>query len=204
MSERQTGATLREIRADHTARYSWAANYLSGWITPPKYVVDAACGCGYGTAIIADALPHAFVAGIDNSGEALRYAARHWKRQNNAFTEMDVAALDVTAQVDAIVSFETMEHTDRYVDFADAAFAALRPGGEWLVSVPNQQILKFNKRRWPFHVRHFTPDELAEVLQAARFEVHAWYGQQLRGDNEVTAGRHRAKHIIAVAGKPCM
>ena len=45
--ERQVSDTLEGIRADHRARYEWAAGRLAG-----KKVVDAACGVGYGAKIL--------------------------------------------------------------------------------------------------------------------------------------------------------
>jgi hypothetical protein len=47
--ERQVAPTLEGIRRDHVARYEWAARRLKG------RVLDACCGIGYGTQILAKA-----------------------------------------------------------------------------------------------------------------------------------------------------
>jgi SAM-dependent methyltransferase len=210
--ERQYGVTLSDIRADHRARYEWAAAHLAASVYADRWaVLDAACGCGYGTATLAHALPNCFVNGVDIDAGAVLWGANYWKRPNNAFSKMDLAnfGLFVPApgktptnedNFDAIVSFETLEHVQ-----ADSAvlanFArALRPGGVLLISVPNQSTTPFSKRKYPFHVRHYTPMELDAVLTLAGFRVTEWY-TQLAGCNDVVAGAH-GKTVIAVAVKP--
>lgn len=47
MSERQMQSDPALIRADHTGRYRFASKLVSG------NVLDAACGCGYGSHILA-------------------------------------------------------------------------------------------------------------------------------------------------------
>ena len=48
--ERQVAPTLDGFREDHLARYHFAAQRLAG-----KKVVDAGCGVGYGSFILAEA-----------------------------------------------------------------------------------------------------------------------------------------------------
>ena len=50
-NERQVAPTLDGIRRDHVARYEWAARQLA----PESVVLDAACGVGYGSRVMADA-----------------------------------------------------------------------------------------------------------------------------------------------------
>lgn len=202
--EQQVGARIEDIRPDHVARYRWAAKYLQKWILTPRMVFDAACGVGYGTSILADALPDAQIFGVDIHPPALEYARQHWRRANCSFTQLNLQSDTPNSPdlfFDAVVSFETLEHLSEYQKFARAAFAALRPGGEWIVSVPNEAVIPFKLGRWPFHVRHFTPIELGSLLQGAGFKIGDWYGQR-RYENEVTPGTDGAKHIICIATKP--
>jgi 2-polyprenyl-3-methyl-5-hydroxy-6-metoxy-1,4-benzoquinol methylase len=199
--ERQWGEALVDIRADHRARYEWAGDFLSGYLTPHSAVLDAACGCGYGTAMLADALPRSFVSGVDVNPGALDWAVRYWKRPNNAFAQMDVSRFDVLgASFDAIVSFETVEHVEADTAVLAGFSRTLRPGGVLIVSVPNQAVIPFNKRKYPFHVRHYTPMELDALLQLAGFSVLEWRTQH-PGENEVRYGSD-GKTIIAPARKP--
>src|SRR3954467_14298237 len=70
--ERQVAPTLEGIRADHVARYQFAAQLLK----KPTRVIDFACGVGYGSKILADA-GH-FVYGYDRDPEAIAYAREHY------------------------------------------------------------------------------------------------------------------------------
>lgn len=200
--EQQIGNKLSEIRADHVARYRWAAEKLKP--REPRFVLDAACGCGYGTAMLADALPEARIGGVDIHGPAVNYAQRNWGRPNAMYAVMDVAKLDLgpyVGRLDATVSFETLEHTKHYDAFAKKVHEALRPGGVWLVSVPNEDVIPFEKGKWPFHVRHFSPYDLTFLLNQVGFAISGWFGQRKRED-EVTEGAVGKKHIIAIAVKP--
>jgi methylase of polypeptide subunit release factors len=59
-------------RADaHIARYVLAASL----VRYGDVVLDAACGLGYGSAILASAAPSVRVIGVDNSEYAVNYAA---------------------------------------------------------------------------------------------------------------------------------
>jgi glycosyltransferase involved in cell wall biosynthesis/SAM-dependent methyltransferase len=79
--------------AEHLARYRFAKDHVTG------RTLDAACGTGYGTAILgAD--------GCDVSEEALAYARA---TQAGKFFKADLSAPDMEAY-DTVTSFETIEH----------------------------------------------------------------------------------------------
>jgi 2-polyprenyl-3-methyl-5-hydroxy-6-metoxy-1,4-benzoquinol methylase len=63
---RQWGETVSEIKTDHVKRYELAAKYAKG------RVLDAACGCGYGSSILY-AMGTEVVA-VDASADAIGWA----------------------------------------------------------------------------------------------------------------------------------
>lgn len=84
----------------HLARYVWALDKVVG-----KRVIDAACGTGYGTALMASVAQLAW--GYDVDIEALVYAVEHYGSEFYRF-DLDKKPPAITA--DIVVSFETIEH----------------------------------------------------------------------------------------------
>ena len=104
--ERFTPECVREIWYEHMHRYAYAAAFGAG-----KRVLDAACGEGYGSALLARA--GANVTGIDISAEAVAHARLRYAGVDGLkFAQADVTQLDglAAASFDVIVSFETLEH----------------------------------------------------------------------------------------------
>jgi len=173
MSERQYG-NLSEIRRDHVARYEWARDLLV--LGGKKLtVLDAACGCGYGSAVMAES-GLISVLGIDASEEAIQYAESHYSKDFVAYKVGRLPAmLDNYPQVDVVVSFETVEHIKDDV----ALLAAFRKVAKRLLaSVPNQERLPYSAQRFPFHFRHYTKSEFETLLNMAGWSVKKWYGQE--------------------------
>jgi hypothetical protein len=116
---------LREAgrRADaHVARYMFARQF----IRPGDRVLDAACGLGYGSAVLAASTLADHVTGIDIDPWAVAYARDHYGRGSSrlTFDALDLATLDAmpAGSVEAVVSFETLEH----VADPDALLASFR------------------------------------------------------------------------------
>ena len=155
---RQWSATLAAIRADHRQRYRFAAQWL-GQNLPGARVLDAACGCGYGSAMLAAA--GCRVLGIDKASAAIAFARRHYGDEAR-FALHDLRT-PVNDRFDAVVSFETLEHVADAVEVA-ARFRAVAP---WLLaSVPNQDVVPWQSH--PHHVRHYTPVEFERLLAGYR------------------------------------
>lgn len=163
MSERQLQTELSKIRTDHVARYDLAAKTVSG------NVIDAACGCGYGSYIIAKNCANLnYVAGFDIDSEAVAFANKHWKHEKNIFAVQDLTKLEVNGKFDYVVSFETIEHIIDPIPFLTAVSKITN---KLLCSVPNQDVIPFEKKRFPYHHRHYTPDQIKMLLATCGFKV---------------------------------
>lgn len=167
--ERQVAPSLDGIRADHKARYEWVASRIQ----PGDLLVDAGCGVGYGSRILADA--GAQVRGYDRSEQAIGYGREHYAKEDPSVT-LEVGSLyDVRFphNAKAVVAFEVLEH------LADPGLA-LRRFGEMsdtlYASVPNEDVFPYNGRIL-HHVRHYTKDEFSELLRENGWEVTEWFGQ---------------------------
>lgn len=168
MAERQLATSLCGIRNDHLARYLWAAERLGD----RGRVIDAACGCGYGSSILAD---RGFsVTAFDIAPDAIEYARSHWDRPGIDWRICDLSSPEFAAS-DAVVSFETIEHL---ADPRQFLAAARTSAPRLIASVPNQDVIPFVRKRFPFHHRHYTTDEFAALLGECGWAVTEWFGQK--------------------------
>lgn len=159
--ERFTPECVREIWYEHYHRYAFALLLARG-----KRVLDAACGEGYGSAMLAPVATS--VVGVDIDANTVAHACSRYAGQTNlSFRCADVTALDVLAEAsfDLITCFETLEHVAAQ-DALLAGFARLlAPDGILLVSSPDKA--EYSDARGfqnAFHVRELYRNELQALL----------------------------------------
>lgn len=173
--ERFTPECVREIWYEHWHRYAFARPLAVG-----RRVLDAACGEGYGSALLATVAES--VLGVDIDDDTLTHArARYGTAANLRFERADVTALDALpgAGFDLIVCFETLEHVAGQERLLDGFARLLAPGGVLLVSTPDRtRYNALDGEPNPFHVRELEREEF-EALLAARFPHRRLYGQKL-------------------------
>ncbi len=161
--ERFTPECVREIWYEHVHRYAFAQSLAQG-----KRVLDAACGEGYGSALLASVATS--VLGVDISRDAVEHArSRYGERKNLDFRCDDVTRLDALADggFDLITCFETLEHLHDQQAMMAGFSRLLAPGGILLVSSPDKA--EYSDRRGmdnEFHVRELYRDELQALLDA--------------------------------------
>lgn len=154
------------ISSQHVERYRFALSRLR----PGMRVLDMACGAGYGTMMLASRGVRAV--GADYDGRAVKAARELWGEP--VFIRAD--ALDLPFRYgafDAVVSFETVEHTTEGERFLAEIHRALRPGGTLILSTPN---IKYTSHP-PYHLKEYQPDEFFELAGSmfTQVERHAQY-----------------------------
>jgi SAM-dependent methyltransferase len=172
--ERFTPECVREIWYEHWHRYVFARGFARG-----KRVLDAACGEGYGSALLAGAA--ASVLGIDIAQDAIAHArARYADRANLRFERGDCTALEVTpASFDLVTSFETLEHVAAQQALIEGFARALTADGLLIISSPDKRTYSdVSGFRNEFHVRELYREELLALLEPHFPFVHL-YGQKL-------------------------
>src|SRR5919201_4246082 len=154
------------VYAEHLVRYRLAAYFARG-----RRVLDAGCGEGYGTAMLAGAGP-ARVAGVDNDRDVPAHAR---ERYGLEFVEADIVGLPFEdASFDLVVCFETIEHVADGPRALSELRRVLAPKGLLIVSTPNAgEYLVENE----FHEREYEPAEFDELLAEQFAERHRLYQQ---------------------------
>jgi SAM-dependent methyltransferase len=186
--ERQVALNRADIAPDHRKRYEWAAERLLKSIGPGKRVLDAACGVGYGAQILAEA--GFVVTAIDIVPQVIEVASQAYKHENLTYRCADLETADL-GEFDAVVSFETLEH----IPDAPLVVERFRRAAPVLIaSVPNETVLPFEKSKWPFHLRHYTPDEFAQLLNG--YQIAEWMTQHDKWVGTIVPGNDGRFHIV--------
>ncbi len=173
---------LRESgrRSDaHVARYELARGYVAGG----DVVLDAACGLGYGAAVLCEGTGAAEVIGVDESLFAIEYAREcYGPPLQAAYVLGDAADLGFRedGSVDVVVSMETLEHLPRPSAFLAEARRVLRPGGRLIVSVPNEWTDESGTDPNPHHLHVYDWAALKAQMEE-RFILEAAFAQTAGG-----------------------
>jgi SAM-dependent methyltransferase len=214
--ERLTTAIGGQVQIEHYHRYLFARS-----LVPGLDVLDVASGEGYGSALLAQVAQS--VVGVEYSEPTVHGACDNFPRPNLRFLRADARALPLAdGCVDAVVSFETIEHFDRQDDFVREVRRVLRPGGTFIVSTPDRDVYSpAGTAANPYHVHELSRIEFDALLQGTFRHVllmqqRALVGSALLGEAgssapplvfdrrgethfEACIGLPRAPYVIAVA-----
>jgi len=187
--ERFTPEVRGAIWYEHWHRYAVVAPLAAG-----KRVLDAACGEGYGSFLLAQSAAH--VTGIDVDGPAVAHARDRYPRANLAYTEASVTALPLAdASVDLVVSFETIEHLAEQEAMLDEFRRVLAPAGALVLSSPNRPVYNEDAGESNhYHVKELDRAEL-QALLAPRFPRQAWHAQRVSSHSVLWAEPRAAGEI---------
>lgn len=147
--------------ACYVSLYLYALSLCAG-----RTVLDAACGFGYGSAILSRAAEQ--VTGIDLSEERIRYARFRYADSRVSFQRMDVTRTDFPDnRFDRVVSIETFEHIpeDLAHVFLSEMKRVLKPDGLLILSTPNRPV-HTQITRTADHVNEVDVDTLRAFLSA--------------------------------------
>ncbi len=172
--ERFTPECQREIWYEHWHRYAFALKLVEG-----KRVLDAACGEGYGSNLLAGKASS--VCGVDISKQAVEHArSRYGGNANVEFRIGDAAQLDFPDKnFDVVVSFETLEHLAAQEALVAGFARVLTDDGILLISSPDKGTYSdLAGFRNEFHVRELYREELLTLLKP-HFRSVRLFGQKL-------------------------
>ena len=195
--ERFVPSCSGEIAYEHWHRYAFARRFAVG-----KRVLDAACGEGYGTALLGAVA--ASVVGIDIDIATIDHArVTYGEDIRIRFVAASCSGLPLpSASFDVVVSFETIEHlrAAEQPDMLSEFARVLAPDGVLVISSPNRRLYS-DARDYvnPFHLQELYRDDLARLL-GARFPAQRWYHQRLAFWSEIWAERSGKQGASAGTG----
>jgi SAM-dependent methyltransferase len=183
--ERQVATVLDGIRLDHRVRYEWAA----GLVRSDDSVLDVGCGVGYGSTLLATNAK--LVQGVDVDEETIAYARKYWARDRVIFEVADASALSLSDsnKFDFVVMFEVVEHLVMPELYLRSLHGALSENATLLLSVPNEPVVQHTIDLNPFHIRHYTPDELRQLIASSGYVVEELFSQNEDFVSEKETGR---------------
>jgi len=172
--ERFTPECEREIWYEHFHRYALALRWCKD-----AHVLDAACGEGYGSALLAQSA--ASVEGVDISEQAVAHAKqRYGELANVNFQVADCTRLPFPDnKFDRVISFETLEHLAEQDQLMAEFRRVLKHDGCLVISSPDKATYSDGQDNDnEFHVKELYRDEL-EVLISRYFPASHLLGQKL-------------------------
>jgi 2-polyprenyl-3-methyl-5-hydroxy-6-metoxy-1,4-benzoquinol methylase len=119
----------------HIERYALVRQYLFG------NVLDAACGVGYGTYLLAKNPDVTSIRGVDCDNESIAFANSNFKSDKIFFENNKIE--DVIGEYDILVSLETIEHLEEPIVLAELAERCNIK--EIIVSYPTKKTTHYNK-----------------------------------------------------------
>jgi 2-polyprenyl-3-methyl-5-hydroxy-6-metoxy-1,4-benzoquinol methylase len=193
----------------HESRYKWL---LDNYDLAGKLILDFGCGSGYGAFMLAQhgAIVHA----LDISKTAIEYAQETYVDTNLQFFQLDACCRDEVLRVlrpesyDLIVSFDVIEHLERYFDYLENICNLVKTDGTVIIGCPNRlETFNWNPSWNRFHFQEFSPYQLRRILMlyfqnvaliAQDFKDESKRERIRRLNNQGDAMRHLMKGIIRI------
>lgn len=142
---------------EHLIRYFFASQFVKG-----KVVLDAACGSGYGSQLLALAGAKKVI-GVDIRKDVINYAKKNYSHPNIEYRVGDLNSLSLPKKsVDLIVSFETIEHVDNPEKVMKLLKGFLSSDGMAVWSTPDK---KHTEHENEFHLHEMSKMEFRGVLK---------------------------------------
>ena len=154
----------------YIALYQFATQFCK-----EKIVLDAACGLGYGSYLLAQNAEK--VTGIEIVASNIEFSQQNYKKDNLSFLVADATAMDFhDDQFDVVVSIETFEHIppEKALQFLEEFRRVLKPGGTLVISTPNHDIYS-QISRTPDHINELNVDDFEALLCRVFKECEPYY-----------------------------
>lgn len=152
----------------HLERYQFAAQHAQG-----ASILDMACGCGYGSFLLAQQHPDKQVTGVDLDPAAIAYAQQHYQLDNLQFICANAEQFSSEQSFDTIVSLETIEHLPNPTKLASNQVRLLSATGRLIASVPITPTLDGN----PHHLHDFSQRSFVRLFAAFNLQATEHFEQ---------------------------
>lgn len=178
--EEQALPGMNKYRANNYYQYMLGRYLLAVPFIQDKRVLDAGCGLGWGSYLIAE-YPKGILA-MDVNESAIDFCQEHWSQPRLSFVRGSVLELESLGRTfDTILSYEVIEHLsdDDGVDFLRQAYRVLEPGGVLILSSvfpENSEQARQDQIQNPYHLNLFTTQELRTHAEEIGFRQTVTFG----------------------------
>lgn len=162
--------------AAHESRHFWfrarnrlIVRALQRHVPHLRDFMEIGCGTGYVLGGIARAFPAARLAGSELHPQGLEFAAQRLPQAE--LMQMDARAIPYREAWDVIGAFDVLEHIREDDAVIRAVHAALRPGGAFLLTVPQHPSLWSQMDELACHQRRYRAKDLHRQLRQAGFQI---------------------------------
>lgn len=176
----------KEAKTRHYSFYGGIVDYLHDEHHHGEVILDIGCFVGILLRDVQKANPLLRLYGVDISPQAIEFARENVPE--GEFTVGEVPPLPYKDNsFDVILCTETLEHLDEPVELVKEARRVLKPGGEFIVSVPEGDM-KCEEHMTIYSLQSFM-EQMSPYLKLVKFYIK----------------RHKStKYIIGVWKKPCL
>lgn len=137
-----------------------------------KKVLDIGCWTGQFTNLIANETKETI--GIDPGEKAIRFAKKSTTKAKFLIGSMDQLPFD-NSYFDVITAFDVIEHVQKWTEkhCLKETYRVLNPGGIFILSTPNKDILSIILDPAFFLIshRHYSMEELTALLKETNFSI---------------------------------
>ncbi|GAB4355485.1 MAG: hypothetical protein Kow006_21850 [Gammaproteobacteria bacterium] len=170
-------------REDLRPREPYLKNLIRKHFPADRSATVLDLGCGHGALIhFLRESGYRNVSGIDGSPEQVAVARRLGIEGVEEGDLREVLKAQGTASLDVVVAFDVIEHFKReeLLAFADEVLRVLKPGGRWIVHVPNGESPFFGRIRYGdlTHEMAFTSVSLGQLVLSSGFSDLRCYEDQ--------------------------
>jgi SAM-dependent methyltransferase len=178
------------IALEHLHRYAFASCFLEG-----KEVLDIASGEGYGSDLLSKVAKS--VHGVDVDDLSVAHANRKYGTARLKFLAGDACSIPLEAHsVDAVVSFETLEHVEDQDTMLSEFKRILRPGGLVIISSPEKHAYnQKNEHENPYHKKELDFQEFENLLKG-HFRNVRMFGQYHLGGSAILPDQFRHQNAV--------
>ena len=162
-------ASIEENNFWFAARNRLIVRALKRWAPGARSMLEIGCGTGFVLRAIDVAFPGMRLSGTEVLVAGLPYAAKRVPRAT--LMQMDARAIPFEREFDAIGAFDVLEHIDEDETVIQQVWRALRPGGVFVITVPQHKFLWSRQDEYACHVRRYEAGELRSKLARAGFKV---------------------------------
>ncbi|WP_287497154.1 methyltransferase domain-containing protein [Pandoraea sp. CB10b_02] len=132
-------------------------------------LLEIGCGTGYVLSGIARAFPQASIYGTEIFTNGLRFSAD--RVPGAQLMQMDARHVPFSEAFDVVGAFDVIEHIEEDTRVMAQVHAALKPGGYFLLTVPQHAWLWSAVDEYACHVRRYSASELHDKLRSNGFEI---------------------------------